>query len=123
MAAFVAVVPPPAVLNSLTLLLRQAVSLASLDASFNCLTGSIPDSVMNSEGLELYSSLLDLRFTFMSCCSIGPLIHDGDYKNARSEEEVQTILILPMFSNALKFGQERRWRRDVVPSCDLVPQI
>ena len=63
-------------------------------------TGLIPDSVVDiatsSEfGWGVFSSLFDVRLNFMSCCGIGPLIHDEYWLKVRCERLVFFVFCIP----------------------------
>ena len=55
-------------------------------------SGVIPDSIVNiasssSFGWGVFSNLFDARLNFMSCCGVGPLIHDKYWHNTRCVSE------------------------------------
>ena len=53
-------------------------------------TGTIPASAVRSEALTSgYGSGLDLRLNFMSCCGIGPLVHDPYWLDVRLDDHVE----------------------------------
>ena len=47
-----------------------------MHASSGAQTGTLPDDILDVHALTTDASMLDLRLNLISCCGVGPLIHD-----------------------------------------------
>ena len=80
--------------------INGALDLTQLSLSFNCVSGTIPASV--ARVLSARSSILDLRFNFLSCCAVGPLdISDWTVTNVSYNSY---DLSLPRLPRGIKFS-------------------
>lgn len=46
-------------------------------------TGTLPNNILDAYALTTDAGMLDLRLNYMSCCGVGPLIHDPGWTNYR----------------------------------------